>query len=267
MSEPSKQTIYTNGYDESVLKSHRWRTLENSAKYLLPHLNKSMSVLDIGSGAGTITLDFVPLVARVTGLEISKEAMDLTLQEAARQGVDIDTAIGDVHALPFHDNAFDVVHAHQVLQHVANPIVALREMRRVTKQGGLVAACDTDFGVASWFPEDALLEEWSQMFQTVARSNGAEPNAGRRLLYWAMEAGFTDVEPGASTWCFATTESREYWGGMWGTRILTSSINDQAKARGYTHKKLEAMSAAWQRWVESPYGWFMMPHGTILARK
>jgi len=54
---------YTHGHHDSVLRSHRWRTAENSAGYLLPHLHAGQSLLDIGCGPGTITLDLARLVA------------------------------------------------------------------------------------------------------------------------------------------------------------------------------------------------------------
>ena len=44
--------------------------------------------------------------------------------------------VADAYELPFADDAFDVVHAHQVLQHLTDPIAALREMRRVTRPAG-----------------------------------------------------------------------------------------------------------------------------------
>src|SRR5690348_13442980 len=53
---------YTHGHHESVLRSHRWRTAENSAAYLLPHLSSGATVLDIGCGPGTITADLAALV-------------------------------------------------------------------------------------------------------------------------------------------------------------------------------------------------------------
>src|SRR6188472_2086916 len=54
---------YTHGHHESVLRSHEWRTAENSAAYLLPHLQPGMDLLDVGCGPGTITLDLARLVA------------------------------------------------------------------------------------------------------------------------------------------------------------------------------------------------------------
>ena len=68
---------YTHGHHESVLRSHRWRDAENSAAYLLPHLAPGMSLLDVGCGPGTITIDLARRVApgRVVGIDRSKAAL------------------------------------------------------------------------------------------------------------------------------------------------------------------------------------------------
>ena len=49
--------VYTHGHHESVLRSHTWRTAENSAAYLVPALRPGMDLLDVGCGPGTITTD------------------------------------------------------------------------------------------------------------------------------------------------------------------------------------------------------------------
>src|SRR3954447_11324732 len=147
---------YTHGHHESVLRSHRWRTAENSAGYLLPHLSSGATVLDMGCGPGTITADLASIVtpARVTALELTDAALDLARDEVARRGLtNVDFAVGDVQALDFPDHTFDVVHAHQVLQHVADPVAALREMRRVARPGGLIAVRDSDYAAFTWFPQ------------------------------------------------------------------------------------------------------------------
>lgn len=55
---------YTHGHHESVLRSHTWRTVENSAAHLVPHLRAGLDVLDVGCGPGTITADLAERVAR-----------------------------------------------------------------------------------------------------------------------------------------------------------------------------------------------------------
>src|SRR5437762_7380150 len=147
--------VYTHGHHESVLRSHRWRTAENSAAYLLPHLTPGMSLLDVGCGPGTITVDLATRVApgRVTAVEISSEVLELARAEAGSRGQgNIDFGVADIHALDFADGTFDVVHAHQVLQHVGDPDRALRELRRVCRPGGIVAARDSVYAALPWFP-------------------------------------------------------------------------------------------------------------------
>ena len=55
--------VYTHGHHESVLRSHTWRTAENSAAYLLGSLGPGQDLLDMGCGPGTITVDLATRVA------------------------------------------------------------------------------------------------------------------------------------------------------------------------------------------------------------
>ncbi len=267
MSEPSSP-VYTHGHHESVLRSHRTRTAANSAAYLLPRLAPGASVLDVGSGPGTITVDLARLVApgTVTALETSEETLSLVRSEAQRQGCDtLAFVVGDVHRLDFDDDTFDVVHAHQVLQHVPDPALALREMVRVCRPGGVVAARDADYAAFTWFPADPALDTWRRLYDGAARANGGEPDAGRRLLAWAHEAGCRGVVATSSTWCFADPESRQAWGGMWADRIVDSAIARQLLGSGMaTSADLADVAAAWRSWAAHPDGWISILHGEIL---
>jgi SAM-dependent methyltransferase len=260
---------YTHGHHESVLRSHRWRTVENSAGYLLPHLAPGLTVLDVGCGPGTITADLAARTGRVTAVETAPAALDAARVEAERRGVAdrIAFAVQDVHALGFADGSFDVVHAHQVLQHVADPVRALREMARVCRPGGVVAARDSDYAAFAWFPRLPALDEWLTLYGAAARANGGEPDAGRRLLSWARAAGLTDVTATSSTWCFATPEDRTWWGGMWADRVTGSALADQARASGLaTDAALRRIADGWRAWADADDGWISLLHGEILCR-
>lgn len=259
---------YTHGHHESVLRSHSNRTIANSAEYLRPHLGADARLLDIGAGPGTITMDFAQHVAHVTATEIGAEELALSQRLAAERGVrNVDFSVEDVHALTFPDDTFDIVHAHQVLQHVADPVRALREMRRVAKPGGIVAARDADYAAFHWFPLLPELDEWLRLYRAAAHANGGEPDAGRRLLSWARAAGFEQVTATASTWCYASSEDRAWWGGMWADRILDSALARQLVDSGMaTRADLEAISSAWRRWADDGDGWYLVPHGEIIAR-
>ncbi|HKP07598.1 MAG TPA: methyltransferase domain-containing protein, partial [Microbacterium sp.] len=159
---------YTHGHHESVLRSHRWRTAENSAAYVLPHLGPGVSILDVGSGPGTITADLAARVApaRVVGTDASA---DVVAQAAADHAApNLAFEVGDAYALPYDDGAFDVVHAHQVLQHVDRPVDMLRELGRVAGPG-LVAARDVDYEGVIWYPLIPALDEWLALYLATHR--------------------------------------------------------------------------------------------------
>ncbi|WP_328951446.1 methyltransferase domain-containing protein [Streptomyces sp. NBC_00184] len=267
---PKETAVYTHGHHESVLRSHRWRTADNSAAYLIGELRPGMSVLDVGCGPGTITADLAALVApgRVTAVDTTREILAQAADAASERGLEnVEFAVADVHALDFPDDSFDVVHAHQVLQHVGDPVQALREMRRVCRPGGIVAVRDSDYAAMSWFPESPVMDGWLELYRRVARANGGEPDAGRRLLSWAREAGFTDITPTAASWCFATPESRAWWSGLWADRTVGSVYAKLAVEGGHaTAEELTAIAEAWRTWGEQGDGWFMVPHGEILCR-
>ena len=257
---------YTHGHHESVLKSHTWRTIENSAAYLSPYLEAGLSLLDIGCGPGTITVEFADWLApgRVVGLDAAAEVIEKATQF---ERDNLEFVVGDAYALPFEDDTFDIVHAHQTLQHVARPVDVLREMRRVAKPGGLVAARDVDYAGTIWYPRVPGLDLWLDLYEQVHRSNGGEPDAGRHLKAWAREAGFEQVETSASIWNFSNDTDREWWGSMWEARVLQSAFAGDALAKDLaTQEDLDEISRSWREWADDPDGWLGMPHGELIAR-
>jgi SAM-dependent methyltransferase len=261
-------STYAVGHHESVLRSHRWRTAPNSAGYLLPHLRSGMRVLDVGCGPGTITVGLAELVGpqgSVLGVDASAEVVELARADAAATNVRFD--VQDVMHLDLPDGAFDVVHAHQVLQHLSDPVAALSEMRRVTRAGGLVAVREADYAAMTWFPASEGLDRWRSLYRQVARRHGAEPDAARRLTGWARRAGFDDVTASASAWCFATPQDRQWWGGLQADRITRSDVAAHAVAASLASEAdLQEMASAWRAWADSPDGWFAVLHGEILCR-
>ena len=166
------EDTYTHGHAEAVLRSHRWRTAENSAAYLLPHVQPNARLLDVGCGPGTITVDLARLAPDgiVVGIDRSEGVLAEARAAAAAAGVtNLEIAVGDVYSLGYGDDSFDVVHAHQVLQHLSDPVAALREMGRVCRPDGVVAVRDSDYSAFTWWPALPELDEWLRVYQAVAR--------------------------------------------------------------------------------------------------
>jgi SAM-dependent methyltransferase len=225
---------YLHGHHDSVLRSHRWRTAENSAGYLLPRLRPDARVLDVGCGPGTITADLAGLVpeGEVTGIDAAEGVLAQARQEAERRG---------------QDNV-------------------RFEMRRVCRPGGLVAARDGDYGGIFWFPPEPELTEWQALYRKVARAIGGEPDAGRHMHAWARRAGFSSIEATASAWCYTGPDERAWWGNSWAERLTDSPFGDRAVEHGLaTREDLERLAAGWRRWADSEDAWFAIPHGEILC--
>ncbi|MSO87491.1 MAG: methyltransferase domain-containing protein [Acidimicrobiia bacterium] len=260
---------YTHGHDESVLQSHRWRTVENSAAYLLPHLIPGAIVLDVGCGPGTITIDIARRVGPglVRGIDASADVIAAATESAADVGAtNVAFATGDVYALDLTDDAADVVHAHQVLQHLADPVAALREMQRVCRPGGVVAARDAVYRAMTWYPLNDGLDRWLELYCQVTEANRGEPDAGSHLLAWARAAGFSAVTTSASAWCYATPAERSWWGGLWADRISSTTLGTRAVELGLAEPgELRELAGAWRAWAEADNAWFGVLHGEILA--
>ena len=269
---------YTHGHPPSVLRAHGARTAQNSAGYLLGHLEPGSRLLDVGCGPATITLGLAALVApgpvvAVDGAPAAIDAATANIAAAEQAGEvapgQVAAQVADGYALPFDDDSFDVVHAHQVLQHLARPVEALREWRRVCRPGGIVAVRDADYAAMTWWPAEAELDRWLQLYRTAARANGGEPDAGRRLLAWALAAGFDpgDVEPSAGTWCYATPTERGRWADTWAERTTSTVLAEQLVGAGLaTPDELDGIAAAWRRWATEPDGWFIVPNGELICR-
>jgi 2-polyprenyl-3-methyl-5-hydroxy-6-metoxy-1,4-benzoquinol methylase len=137
---------YTHGHHDSVLRSHRWRTAENSAAYLLPLLRPGMRLLDVGCGPGTLTVDLASRVGEVVGVDVSADVVaEAESHAAAQQAANVTFRAGDFRELDLAPGSFDVAHAHQVLQHLRDPVGALAAMGELVRPGGVVAVRDSDY--------------------------------------------------------------------------------------------------------------------------
>jgi SAM-dependent methyltransferase len=216
-----------------------------------------MTLLDVGCGPGTITADLAGRVASAVGVDRSPEVV----AAAATDHPGIEFRAADLFALDGH---YDVVHAHQVLQHLEDPVGALRKLGSL---GDLVAARDSDYPGFRWYPDDERLDRWLATYLAVTRRNGANADAGRRLVAWAAEAGLRDVTFSTSTWTFAAPDDRAWWGGLWAERTEASSLSEQAVGYGIaTAGELAEMAAGWRAWAAHPDAVFVVVHGELLAR-
>ncbi|MEM8606051.1 MAG: methyltransferase domain-containing protein [Myxococcota bacterium] len=261
---------YTHGHHRSVVAHHGSRSAEDSAAFLLPHLKPGMRLLDIGCGPGSITVDLARRVApgRVVGLDVVDTILQTANDNVERAGLtNVEIRHGSVYGLDVEDDTFDVAYAHQVLQHLTDPVAALVEMARVVRPGGLVAVRDVDYGTFAWHPPHPMLARWLELYHEVTSHNDAEADAGRYLLSWCLEAGLDDLTLSTSSWSYGDQPGRDFWGNGWVARSTESAFARQAIEYGLSNEReLREISEAWAWWRDRPDGYLAMLHTEALVR-
>jgi ubiquinone/menaquinone biosynthesis C-methylase UbiE len=272
MAMKKETATYTHTHHSTAVNDHARRGATDSAGFLIPHIQPKFSILDVGCGPGTITADLAELVpnGNVIGVDRVEAVLEQARQNAqARGSTNLTFQQSDANALPFEANTFDVVFCHQVLQHVGAPVEVLREMARVAKPGGIVAAREANYASFAWYPEPPLLDKWQQLYTQVTRANGGEPNAGKYLFKWARDAGFAaeDIEATWDTWRYAGQRAEQF-SKSHGGRITQSGFLNTAVSKGYASKEeVEAIQQAWYEWGVQEDAYIAIPNAQILCRR
>jgi len=160
-------------------------------------VERGMRALDVGCGPGALTTALVERLGpeRVCGAEPSEPFADAC--RARLPGVEIVTASAE--ALPFADAAFDAVLSQLVVNFMPDGPAGVREMARVTRPGGVVAACVWDYA-----GEMTLLRAFWDAAREVDPERAAAADEGV-VMPWCTErelaglwrgAGLHDVRSG-----------------------------------------------------------------------
>ncbi|GAA4986916.1 methyltransferase domain-containing protein [Kitasatospora paranensis] len=148
------------------------------------------TVLDLGCGPGTdlgALAEAAGTTGTVIGVDHDRAAVDAAAARTAGQHT-IDVRLGDVHDLPLPDGAADRARTDRVLQHVADPARALREIRRALRPGGRLVMGEPDWGTLTVdHPESSLSHAFTRYVTEKAVHNS---RIGSRLPRLAVEAGF-----------------------------------------------------------------------------
>ncbi|CAK4030327.1 Hypothetical predicted protein [Lecanosticta acicola] len=266
-------TSYIQGHDAATLQSHQSRSAKKQADYLLPHIRSDSHILDVGCGPGTITIDFATYAVqgKVIGVDSSSEVIEQAKEEAIKRKMskEVTFEVAGAHDLPYPDNGFDIVHCHAVLVHLPDPVAAMKEMRRVCKKGGLIAAREPDWSTCVIHPYYAKLERWKEVFGQLKRNEGAEPNAGRHLSEWAVNAGFSsdDVTLAANVLSYSGREQVKWWGELYSSRVKTEMGKRAVSSGLATKQEVEQFSKAYLDWSKEQSAIWAMMHMRLLCRK
>lgn len=156
-------------------------------------LRKGLSVLDVGCGVGNLTrlfLDQVKPGGRVVGVDLSQTMIRQARKRASKSGSSLVFKEGSVYRLHFDDGVFDRTVATTLFEHLSTPLVALREMIRVTRPGGQVIVTDFDWDTHIVSTGDLQLD---RKLVRLFSSDIPAPNVGRQLPLMFHQSGLKEI--------------------------------------------------------------------------
>ena len=159
-------------------------------------LNPGMNVLDLACGPGFISCELARAAGNgtVTGVDISEELIFTAHQAKVSEKVDnVSFLTGNVYDLALPKNAFDFVYARFVFQHLEKPQLAVQNILRVLKPGGILCVLDIDDNWTSFAPESAAFVKFIRKTGAGQKRKGGNRLIGSQLYGILNEAGFKTV--------------------------------------------------------------------------
>lgn len=198
---------YTPGHSRNATEFMAQRTIHSHGQFFLRYLTPGVTVLDCGCGPGSITLSIATTVspAKVVGVDFGESQIQRAIESATQQGIaNAEFRQADCYALPFDDDNFDRVFSHALMEHLADPGRAMRELFRVLKPGGVIGVCSPDWGGFVLAPPSAELTTAVEAYTTLQTGNGGDVQVGRKLGSNLSAAGFVECEMSARYECYSS---------------------------------------------------------------
>jgi SAM-dependent methyltransferase len=196
---------YTPGHTSNASDFMARRSLRSHGQFFQKHLTPGVSVLDCGCGPGTITLGIAGAVhpGRVTGVDFGASQIERATARAATEAVgNVSFRVADCYALPFESNAFDRIFSNALLEHLSDPVRALKELHRTLKSGGIIGISGPDWGGFLLSPPSVELARAVEAYTSLQTHNGGDVHVGRKLGLHLAAAGFEAVQMSARYECY-----------------------------------------------------------------
>jgi ubiquinone/menaquinone biosynthesis C-methylase UbiE len=140
---PEMEGVMARWYDKQRGTAANIRAYHEQASQLTAGLKPGASVLEVAPGPGYLAIEMARLgTIRVIGLDISHTMVEIATGHARRAGVPVDFRHGDVVAMPFGAESFDLIICQAAFKNFRQPVAALDEMHRVLRSGGLAVIED-----------------------------------------------------------------------------------------------------------------------------
>lgn len=155
-------------------------------------VGEGMRALDLGCGGGAVTFEIARIVGPegfVTGIDMDEVKLDLARAAALEGGVtNVEFRLANVNDWD-EVETYDLVFCRFLLEHLSRPLALLRRMWAAVQPGGAIAVEDADFDGAFCDPPNDGYEFWARTYPEVLRRHGGDPQIGRKLYRYFLEAG------------------------------------------------------------------------------
>ena len=246
--------------DTHVARLER-RTAGVTLAFLLPYLEPGMRILDAGCGPGTITVGLAQLfpASEIVGIDPDAGRLERAKKHAADQCVtNVRFEQADIFALPFPDASFDAALTHAVLEHLKEPVAALRELRRVLKPGGVLGARDSEHVSDHVAPQNPLLLRIPELLRRLRIHDGVDPNTGSSLRGLLNAAGFVRVVGSASLETCGTADEVRLTS-QEAIEVLRRYFPKAVELGWIEQAELDRIVEAMRAWGEHPDAFTAMP--------
>lgn len=277
MSEPNERDkfetkeSYSHRESETTTQYFSSRTAKRQAAFLLPHLRAGMRILDCGCGPGTITIGLAEVVApgEVIGIDINEIQIAQAREDSANRGItNVRFETATAYKLPFPDASFDAAFSNAVLSHLSEPVVALTEIRRLLKPGGVIGIRNPDVDGQVFAPAAPLLERSTQIYAQLVAANGGNAKIGKHHKGLLRQAGFTDVAISATYEVYDSDEAVRHWGQTLAQAWAEEAFVEQLIRNGFASlEEIRDMSRAWQVWSDDSDAFFADAWFSAVGRK
>lgn len=261
---------YTLGYGPRATASMAARTAQNHAAFFLPYLHPGMRLLDCGCGPGTITLGLAEAVAPGFAVGIEVEASLSSLAHKAAFYREIRNAhfeAADIYNLPFETACFDAIFISAVLGNLREPVQGLREAHRVLKPGGVIGLKEFDHSGDLLYPTEPWLDQYGALYQRLRQTYGHDPQGGRKIGVWLLEAGFHDLRATAGYASLTDPRNLRQVAEV-SITMLSEKWGDEYVRRGWaTIEDIQQMGQAWRRFAQAPGAFCAQAWCEAIARK
>lgn len=247
----------------------RLNSMTNGSFIRFLGISEGNDICELGCGLGSLMADIARTYpsTRVTGVEISERQWSCARKNTEELG-NVTVVLGDLFESGLPDDRFNITYCRYVLEHVSDPVGALRQMVRVTKPGGAILCQENDLHNVLYYPEIEGMDLVMKGFCRLQQALGGDPYIGRKLFDIFRKTSLEKIRLSYDPEIHTEGDPEDYKAWMENSlQILVGAKADMID-RGFVEVgTLERVCDALKQRIEKPAGIALFHWNRVSARK